>query len=700
LSLVQRFKAAAAWGGLSCLAIGVGSLLLLAFDSADILHTPWLVAMKANTAVGFVLVGLALGLRLDALHGRWARLAAAALVLLGASTLFEYGVVSLGIDELVIRDTIGESLHVQPPGRMSPATASSFVLLGVALWLVRRGSVRQAIVAQGLAIATGLSALLALLGYLYGVRTLYTIGPYASVSLPSALGFAIGSASVLLLDAERGPMALVISDSAAGHIVRRLLPAALLTPILLGWLRWQGQQAGFYDTQFGVALFAALSIVCFVALVWWTATSLSRSDRAMNEAAARLQVLAKVSQAFSVVVTDYPSLLESVVRTASDLVGDGCMVTLLEPDGKTLINAANAHRDPGIELDYKAYFAALGQSTIDDGAVAANVARTGQPRLVPEISPAQVVEMAEPKLKTLVARLNVHSFAVVPIHAHGAVIGTMSLLRSGPGRPYTTEDLKLLEDVADRAGLAIENARLYADLERRVRARTSELEEANQELEAFSYSVAHDLRAPLRAINGFSSAVLEDASPLLDAESIRHLQLVAGSAEHMALLIDALLNLARVSRAEVRRTDVDLAGLARSVIAQLRDREPERAVEVTIAEPLHARGDERLLNALLENLLGNAWKFTKGREPARIELGRRDIDGAPAFFVRDDGAGFNMAYAQKLFIPFQRLHTREEFEGTGIGLATVQRIVRRHGGRIWAESSEQQGATFYFTLSA
>jgi light-regulated signal transduction histidine kinase (bacteriophytochrome) len=286
---------------------------------------------------------------------------------------------------------------------------------------------------------------------------------------------------------------------------------------------------------------------------------------------------------------------------------------------------------------------------------------------------------------------------VVPIRARKAILGTLSIMRSGPGRNYTTDDLMLLEDLASRAGLAIDNARLYRQLEQRVRERTAELEIANAELEAFSYSVAHDLRAPLRAIDGFGHALLDDCGDALDEVGRRHIERIRDGARRMGRLIDDLLGLARVGRMELRRQEVDLTSLATSLFDRLRQEHPARSV-LTIVEPgLVAHADPTLLEIVLTNLLGNAWKFTSKRASARIELARASGEAA-VFVLRDDGAGFDPAHASKLFGVFERLHTTGEFEGTGIGLAIVERIVKRHGGRVWAEGNVGQGASFFFTL--
>ncbi|MDQ3365077.1 MAG: PAS domain-containing protein [Myxococcota bacterium] len=224
------------------------------------------------------------------------------------------------------------------------------------------------------------------------------------------------------------------------------------------------------------------------------------------------------------------------------------------------------------------------------------------------------------------------------------------------------------------------------------------LEHANRELESFAYSIAHDLRSPLRGILGYSQAVLEDAGPKLDAQPRLYLQRVQESAERMARLIDELLGLARITQAEIVRSRVDLTAIARASIAGLQQGDRQRRVEVTIGEQLLAHGDPHLLAIVVDNLLDNAWKFTAKRAVAHIEVGALEVDGRTAFFVRDDGAGFDMAYADQLFGVFRRLHPADEFPGTGIGLATVARIVHRHHGRVWADAEVGGGATFYFSL--
>src|SRR5258706_10610506 len=562
------------------------------------------------------------------------------------------------------------------------------------------------------------------------------------------------------------------------------------------------------------------------------------AEEELRKHATRTQALADISGTLAAVHLDYQAVLDATARHTTELIGDACAIRLVSDDGQWLEVVSLYHPEPKTLAFLHEMLAANPLRT--DVGLGAQVIQTGRPVLIPVISPEQLKAIVPSTASSILEHINIHSLLVVPLRAQGGVLGTLTLTRDQPDRPYTSEDQAFLQDLADRAALSIANARLYTamqqlnnKLEQRVSERTValseannllqmmldhmpdqiyfkdaqsrfirnsrsqakalglndpaeavgksdfdffphaklsfekeqeiirsgkplvdeeervvwpdgretwvsttkvplpdqtgqvigtivisrditdrkqaetalqkaklELEAANKELEAFSYSVSHDLRSPLRTIDGFSQALLEDYADQLPAEGQNYLKRVRAATQRMGQLIDDLLNLSKVTRAPMKFVPVDLSGLVQGIAAELQRTQPERRVNFKITPNLKARGDPNLMQAALENLLNNAWKFTAKREQAEIEFGSKSENNETVFFIRDNGAGFDMAYVGKLFGAFQRLHAMTEFSGTGIGLATVQRIINRHGGRIWAEGAVDQGATFFFTLPA
>ena len=293
----------------------------------------------------------------------------------------------------------------------------------------------------------------------------------------------------------------------------------------------------------------------------------------------------------------------------------------------------------------------------------------------------------------------VKSLVMVPIRVRQPLgaIGNYWAHRHAP----TAEEVKLLQALADTTSVALENVQVYAELDKRVAERTAELEATNRELESFSSAVSHDLRAPLRHIDGFARILMKDTNTALSGTTGQYLEKIRNASQHMSQLIDDLLKLSRTTRTPAQRQRINLSALASDIVSRLREIEPGRQVLINIGENIEATGDRKLLEIVMENLLSNAWKFTRKKSSAVIEVGSTPTDdGTTAYFVRDNGAGFAMAYSSKLFGVFQRLHSDHDFPGTGIGLATVQRIIHKHGGKVWATAEVGQGACFFFTLGA
>lgn len=296
------------------------------------------------------------------------------------------------------------------------------------------------------------------------------------------------------------------------------------------------------------------------------------------------------------------------------------------------------------------------------------------------------------------------SFIQVPLIAENRLIGTLNLGWDSP-RIFTMEEKLIAQEIAVQVALAIEQRRLRkelnahaADLEKRVKERTAQYEAANKELEAFSYSVSHDLRAPLRSVDGYVQILLEDYSTVLDEEGRRICNVISSSARHMGRLIDDLLSLSRAGRTEMNLLPLDIGSLAQSIYHELTTEAARAAIDIDIAPLPYAPADPILMRQVLVNLIGNAIKFSSKKEKTVIRIGYEDNQEETVYYIKDYGAGFDQQYAGKLFGVFQRLHSTKEFEGTGVGLAIVQRIIQRHGGRVWAQGKPNEGATFYFAL--
>lgn len=604
---------------------------------------PGLVAMNPLTAITFILAGISLRLILPPGSSNRAPAMGCALAvsLIGLIILLGYawpGMIRpdqwFFSDKLLLE--VGDRTN-----RMAPNTALLFVLLGLGLLGVDLNIKHGRRPTEYIAIMIGILALTALLGYIYQVEWLYGLGRYIPIALHSAGLFLLLAAGLLWARPDQGLMAVAMGDGPGGLLARRLLPTAMLFFLLLGGLRILGERRGLFQAELGVTLYTIISILALGLLIFWSARQLHRSDLERRR-------------------IDYER--ERFFNLSVDMLCiaglDGYFKRINPAFSKTLgYSSEELLKHPFITFVHP-----------DDVAATENEMRKladGQPTL---------------------------HFDNRYRHQDGSWRWI-----SWRVQPYLEEKI-LYATARDITEHKLQDKEIK-QLNQSLMVQSQQLEATNQELESFSYSVSHDLRAPLRAIAGFTQAIEEDKSSVFSPDGQNYLRRVKAAAERMGNLIDDLLKLSRLNRTELRITSVNLSELARSVMDELTQADPHRRIKVTIKPGLTVKGDMELLRILLENLLSNAWKFTMKTEQAEIVFDYdHDADRKRYFYVKDNGVGFDMRYANKLFGAFQRLHSSADFPGTGIGLATVQRIINRHQGRTWAESSPGQGATFYFTL--
>ncbi|HEX5364534.1 MAG TPA: ATP-binding protein, partial [Gallionella sp.] len=574
-----------------------------------------------------------------------------------------------------------------------------FVLLGSALLLDGKTR-RSGVSISALSLLMALLALAAGLVYLYDTDNLYGLGHIMQLAAHTALAFIVLAAGLLCSLPEHGVVALLRRRDSGGALARRLLPVTLLLPVLIGWLKLEGVRAGLYEPDFGMVLVALVYIVIFGLSVIWVAHFLSRIDAERERMTANL--------------VRNETQLRTLVGTIPDLIW------LKDTQGVYLVcNPAFEHFF-GVKADV-----IVGKTDYDFVArEQADFFRAKDRAVMAARGPLRNEEWL-----TLSdgQRILAETTKAPTFDPQGNLTGVLGIARDITRRHQSEETLRfayaeaerLLEE-ANQAKLALISALeeskaasaalhqseekfrlLSAVLEQRVQERTAKLEAVNQELETFSYSVSHDLRAPLRAIAGFVELLRKHSYREIDDKGRHYMDVISESAIQMARLIDDILTFSRIGRVEMTKTLVSLDQVLTEVLHTLQPQIAERKIEWHIGPLPQVQGERTMLSLVLLNLLSNALKFTGTRETARIEVGQLDSAadaGETICYVRDNGVGFDMQYVSKLFGLFQRLHAQEQFEGTGVGLANVQRIIQRHGGRVWAESRVDEGATFYFAL--
>lgn len=648
--------------GTLAILVGAASLAGWATDNGFLRAVvPGAVAMKPNTAASFLALGSALLLVLlsrrsvPAVARRaagCARALGALTAVLAALNLLElFSGTNLGATRLLFPEALARA-GLEYAGHMSAATSLAFALLGIALAATNARWRPGVLLTQSFVLAATFVGLLGVLGYLYSARALYHIPGYGTMAVHSAALFLMLGMATLLAHREYPLTSEITSGYRGGATARALLPALLALPVVFGSLYLSAERWGWYGYAIGMALLAVSMVAVSLAIVWYTARKLNRADQARRADEAVLQHFAALVQ----------SSQDAIIGKTT-----GGIVTSWNPSATRLFGYGAE------EMIGRPITVLIPEDRLQEEAMILGRIREGD---------------------------TVSSYETVRRRNDGTPIDvsvTVSPIRAADGRIVGAS--KIARDITELKKTEAQLAALNAELEQRVQLRTAELRAVNAELESFSYAVAHDLRAPLRAMNGFSQALIEDFGATLDPEARRYLDQIVRGSTRMGGLIDGLLQLSRSARGTLRHERVDLSAVAESILRELAASDPGRAVTHEVAPDQIALGDERMLEAVLRNLIGNAWKYTAGCVSAHIRCYSDSIDGRTCYCVADNGAGFDMAHADKLFKPFQRLHRQDEFPGIGIGLATVQRIVHRHGGNVYAKSEPGRGATFWFHLS-
>ncbi len=606
------------------------------------------ITVKTNTAICLFLLGvteLLTTVSEDRRVRHLGNLVAFVAGAIGLVTLGEYLTgAGPGFDQWLFSEPVN-SLGTSSPGRMAPNTAFAIVMAALALSLIQSRTRWVRSVARALFMLVSFAALVGLLGFFYGEPGGGTSPRFTHMAMPTALAFLLLSAGFYLSRRGEGWIEVLFSESSAGSVARLLVPAGFFVPLLFGWIRMTGERLGLYGSDFGLQLSIAFTIVALMGVAVWATSTLERVEWRRNEAE-------RARRSFFTLSLDLLCIADSEGRFVE-----------LNPAWERVLGY------PVGDL--------IGRPFLD---------------LVHPDDRARTLAEAE--------KLRSGGETVAFEDRYRAHDGTYRTLRWSTAADAERGLLyAAAHDVTDLRASEQKVRVLNRSLEATVQARTEALERTVRELEAFSYSVSHDLRTPLRSIDGFSRVILEKYENQLDEQGRDYLGRIRRASQRMAHLIDDMLKLSRVMRGDLDRRPLNLSVEARAVVEDLRNAEPQRHVDVRIAEGLIVHADRRMIQ-VVQNLIGNAWKFTGARKQAEIEFGSMEQNGEMVYFVRDNGAGFDMRYANKLFGAFQRLHRTDEFEGTGIGLATVQRIVHLHNGRIWAEAEVDRGATFYFTVPA
>lgn len=566
--------------------------------------------------------------------------------------------ISLDVDRILYTDRLQSESQADLPIGMSAKTAINFVVGSFALLLSYSHHKNARITANYLALFLGLVALLSVLGYFYQVREFYDVLRLIPMSVHSGISFIFLALIIFFRNADYGFMRALSSPYSGGVFARMLIPATVAVPLLLGYIRLKISWKYPITPEFGVTTLVASIILVFFVLIWYVAKKLNVQDELRKETAAQIE---KLNDELKVKVKVQSAELAGVVER----ITDGFIIF----DKNFCFTYAN--RRIG-EITGKDPQSLIGKNVWD---------------LFPEAIGSSTYLAFEKARNEQTYVRNVDYFAPLDLWQENHIYPS--------GGNFSV----FVRDISEQKRAEKELKELNTSLEQKISERTLQLELANKELEAFSYSVSHDLRAPLRAVNGYARMLEEDYEQLFDANGKRLLSTVQENARQMGILIDDLLEFSRLGKKEIQRAPIDMHSLVKTVVREMANTSPHNAA-ITIGNLDPACGDSVLIRQVIINLISNAIKYSSRVKEPVVEISSEREENFITYSIQDNGIGFDMKYVNKLFGVFQRLHSKEDFEGTGVGLAMVKRMIEKHGGRVWAEGISGKGATFCFSLPA
>ena len=609
----------------------------------------------------------------------------------GAEFLFR---IKGGIDDLLASSPVTHHRPDNPfPTRMSPITAFCLLCAGSGLLAFRPEKSRWTIAREIAAILTLTASALGLIGFVYGVPTFYRLGPYSSLAIHTTVAFLLLGCAMLAARPDEGLMAILTRGTAGSLLARRMLLAAILVPLVLGLLRVKGEQAGYFNVAFGTAVFATSVVLLFVSLVWWNAVSLDRAENARHERDRQLAALRELAMRY-VSEPDLDRVLEDMVMAAMTITGaEKGTLQIFDPH----TNSLQLRASKGFSPAWLAFY----DRVHGEGATCGEALRTGRRIIVNDVASSPI--FADTPARDLQLKEGVRAVVSTPLESRsGQILGMISTHFPQPHLPSETE-LHSMDLLARQAADVLERSLAEQRLEKLVDERTAALRDTVGELEAFSYTVAHDMRAPLRAMQSFSTLLLDDYAGQLALGGHDLLQRIADSANRLDHLIQDVLNYSKIVRADLPLEPVDTQGLIEEMIQSYPNLRPD-AADITMASPLPAVvGNRAALTQVFSNLLGNAVKFVAPGVRPRITI-RSEPAQLSTLFVRlyfeDNGIGIPAAEIPRLFQMFHRGHVPGEYEGTGMGLAIVRKAIERMGGRLGVESDVGKGSRFWIELKA